>query len=113
MVSSMFGEEHPAILQYNNNLITCFSHQKENPEEGKKKCKDIIEKNIGIARKTFGETSIHLLFHLSSCLINKIAIGEVTQAAEATPIVKQMRLIINKFNGGDPRQLSNQLFFQV
>ena len=64
-----------------------------------------------ITTDAFGKDSIHLLYYLNSDMTNRYALGEVT-APEITKKIKQMRDIIVKFNGGDPRKLSNQLFFQ-
>lgn len=33
MIGSMFGEEHPAIIPYNGNLVTCYSTWKEKKNE--------------------------------------------------------------------------------
>ena len=118
MVANMFGDEHPAVVPYNGNLITSLSikmtHKDKTEEEKtatKTIIKQIIEKNLDIATKTYGEDSIHLLFHLSSALTNRIALGEITSPTEANPAIKQMKTIIAKFHGGHPGKLSNQLFF--
>lgn len=33
MVGSMFGEDHPAIIPYNGNLVTCYSSWKAKKDE--------------------------------------------------------------------------------
>jgi len=71
----------------------------------------LVEKNITLAEKSFKENSIHLLYHVSSNLINRIALGDISTPSQANPRIKQMREIIVKFNGGDPRLLHNQFFF--
>ena len=84
-------------------------------EEEKEVTKEVINKiistNYELALKTYGEDNIHLLYFLSTTLTNKIAVGAVDSPASMNPIIKQMRLIITKFHGNDPRALFNQLFF--
>lgn len=29
MIGNMFGEDHPAIISYNGNLVTCYSNTKD------------------------------------------------------------------------------------
>jgi len=84
MIGNMFGDEHPAILMYNGNLVTCLSLSMSKPKisdieraEIKKTIRQIIDKNLLIARTTYGEDSIHLLYFLSSTLTNLIALGEI------------------------------------
>jgi hypothetical protein len=69
-----------------------------------------VDKNLKIVTDTFGADSIHLLYYLNSDMTNRYALGEV-KAPEITKKIKQMQTIIVKFNGGDPKKLSNQLFF--
>ena len=114
MVGNMYGEEHPAILMFNGNIITCLSlkmGQPKVPEEEKAQTKkvvrQIIDKNLQIATKAYGEDSIHLLYFLSSTLTNLIALGEIQTPTQANPMIKQMRTIITKFHKGDIRNLSN------
>ena len=45
-------------------------------------------------------------------MTNLIALGEIQTPTQANPMIKQMRSIITKFHHNDPRNLSNQLFFQ-
>jgi transglutaminase/protease-like cytokinesis protein 3 len=47
----MFGEDHPAIISYNGNLVTCYSNTKEKAkqEERSELIKQIIDKNWKIA----------------------------------------------------------------
>jgi hypothetical protein len=56
MIGNMFGEEHPAIISYNGNLVTCYSQCKDVEVFKSKKevIKSIIEKNYKIAETTFG-----------------------------------------------------------
>jgi tetratricopeptide (TPR) repeat protein len=54
-----------------------------------------------------------MLYHVSGHLINKLAMGDIISPTQANPLIQKMRKIITKFNGGDPRKLSNQLLFQV
>jgi len=120
MIATIWGEEHPYILQYNGNLITTLNikmnHQPDISEADqaaiKESMKQIIEKNYEIAKTTFGATSIHFLFYVSMTLTNKVALGEITKPTLANPMIKEMKEIITKFHGGDPRNLANQLFFQ-
>lgn len=39
--------------------------------------RQIIEKNYKIALDTYGSESIHMLYHVSGNLINKLALGEI------------------------------------
>jgi hypothetical protein len=48
-----------------------------------------------------------MLYHVSGNLINKLALGEIVGPTQANPLIQKMRKIITKFNGGDPRKLSN------
>lgn len=112
MVGNMFGEEHPAIIPYNGNLVTCYSAWKEKRSQMMDRMRQITQKNIEIATKHFGENSIHILYHMSANLINRIAIGEINTNAEANPIIKKMREVITRYHG-DPKMLVNQLFFQI
>ena len=73
---------------------------------------DLIEKNRSISATTYGETSIHHLFYLSSTLTNKIALGEIVRPKDSNQYIKTIKEIIWKFHGGDMRNLKNQLFFQ-
>ena len=113
MVGSLFGEDHPAIIPYNGNLVTCYSSWKEKKNEMMERMRQIIKKNIEIATNHFGEDSIHILYHMSANLINKIALGEINTNAEANPIIKKMREVITTFHNGDQKMLINQLFFQI
>ena len=109
MIGAMFGEDHPAIISYNGNLVTCYSNtkDKEKVESRHETVKQIIEKNMKIAEKSYSEESIHFLYHVSGNLINKLALGEILSPTAANPLIQKMRKIITKFNGGDPRKLSN------
>ena len=85
MIACMFGDDHTAVLPFNGNIITCMSiklNHKDKTDEEKEATRRImrqmIEKNQEIATKAFGEDNIHLLFHLSSALTNRIALGEIT-----------------------------------
>jgi len=60
----------------------------------------IVEKNISIARKTYKADSMHMLYHLQSCLVNKIALGEIITPTEANPMIKEIRAIISKQHDG-------------
>ena len=116
IISEIYGEEHPAILSYNGNLITCLNVQMRNEEPDQQKNTKaaiiaLIAKNFELANKTYGSDSIHVLYFVSTTLTNKIAIGEISSPTEMNPLVKQMREIVTKFHGGDPRNLNNQLFF--
>lgn len=102
MIGCMFGEEHPAIIPYNGNLVTCYSTWKEKKTQMMDRMKQIIQRNIEIAKKHLGENSIHILYHLSSNLINKIALGEINTNEEANPFIKKMREVITTFHCGDP-----------
>ena len=95
MIGNMYGDEHPAMLMYHGNLVTCLSLYMGKPEtsdiekaEVKKTIKQIIDKNLMIARSTYGEDSIHLLYFLSSTLTNLIALGEIQTPSEANPMIK-------------------------
>jgi len=57
--------------------------------------------------------SLHMLYHLQSCLINKIALGEICTPTEANPMIKEIRAIISKQHGGNAGYLLNQYFFQI
>lgn len=56
MIGNMFGEDHPAIIPYNGNLVTCYSQCKDEElfKSKKESVKQIIEKNFKIANDTFG-----------------------------------------------------------
>lgn len=104
---------------YNGNLVTCLSIKSSLPdttpaekEQYKLTMQQMVEKNLEIASSHHGEDSIHLLYQISSTLTNKIALGSITTATDANPLIKRMRAIITKFHGGDPAKVSNQLFFQ-
>ena len=113
MIGSMFGEEHPAMIPYNGNLVTCYSAWKEKRTEYMDRMKQIIKRNIEIAIKHLGENSIHILYHLSSNLINKIALGEINSNQEANPLISRMREVITSYHNGNKSMLINQLFFQI
>jgi hypothetical protein len=109
MVGAMFGEDHPAIISYNGNLVTCYSNTKDEEKRVSRMetVKNIIEKNMKIAEKSYNEESIHFLYHVSGNLINKLALGEILTPTAANPLIQKMRKIITKFNDNDPRKLSN------
>lgn len=88
MIANMFGEEHPAVIPYNGNLVTGYSVWKEKKNEMMDRMRQIIQRNVEIATKHFGDKNIHLLYHLSANLINKIALGEINSNAEANPLIK-------------------------
>ena len=115
MVGNMFGEDHPAIIPYNGNLVTCYSQCKDKEifKSKQEVIRQIIDKNFKIAKDTFGEESIHMLYHYSGHLINKLALGEILTPTQANPLIQKMRKIITKFNSGDPRKLANQILFQI
>lgn len=112
MVGNLFGEEHPAIIPYNGNLVTCYSSWKDKKNQNMERMRQITQRNIEIATKHFGEKSIHVLYHMSANLINRIALGEINTNAEANPAIKKMREVITHFHS-DPKMLVNQLFFQI
>jgi len=64
MIANMFAEDHPIIITYNGNLISSYSKSTEDKEANTQKVKQIMDKNLEIAKKTFKETSMHLLYHL-------------------------------------------------
>jgi hypothetical protein len=66
MIGNIYGEDHPAIIAYNGNLVTCYSSNKdkEKQQERTEVIKQIIDKNYKIAEKTHGEESIHMLYHV-------------------------------------------------
>jgi hypothetical protein len=51
------------------------------------KIKQIIERNYQIAKTTYGEDSIHMLYHVSGNLINKLALGEILTPTQANPMI--------------------------
>ena len=112
VIGNTFGESHAAIIPYNSNLVQLYMHDKFK-EQHKEKVKQIVGKNIEIARATFDGESIHLLYHISTNMINKIALGEILTPTMANPLIKEMRSIITKFHDGNVRDLNNQIFFQV
>lgn len=73
MIGNIWGDDHPYILQYNGNLITTLNikmtHEKGITDEEKANLKktihNIIEKNFEIAKKAYGDDSIHFLFYVS------------------------------------------------
>ena len=49
MVGSIFGEDHPCILSYNGNIITCLSvklNKKDKSEEEKAELRKVVEQII-------------------------------------------------------------------
>lgn len=116
-VNMGFGEDHPYTVMFNGNVVIglslrLFMSKDDEERKGlKAEISEIIEKNLKIVTETFGKDSIHLLYYLSSDMTNRYALGEV-QAPEITKKIQQMQAIIVKFHGGDPKKLSNQLFFQ-
>lgn len=80
-MANMFAEDHPIIITYNGNLISSYSKSKENKEANTQKVKQIMDKNLEIAKKTFKETSLHLLYHLQSNFINRVALNEIVEVA--------------------------------
>ena len=46
IIGNMFGEDHPAIIPYNGNLVTCYSANKDKFTEKEPKMKAIIAKNF-------------------------------------------------------------------
>lgn len=107
MVGNMFGEDHPAIIPYNGNLVSCYSSWKEKKTEYKERMRQITARNLEIATKHFGEKSIHVLYHMSANLINRIALGEINTNAEANPSIKKMREVLTHYHG-DAKMLINQ-----
>ena len=89
MIGNMFGEDHPAIISYNGNLVTCYSQCKDIEVFKAKKevMASIVDKNYKIAESTFGDDSIHMLYHLSGNLINKIALGTIVGPPQANPLI--------------------------
>ena len=125
IVVAMFGDDHPATLTFSGNVISILSAQlrgtgpdgagkdgDRSEQDIKKEMNDLIEKNRRISADTYGETSIHHLFYLSSTLTNKIALGEIVRPKDSNQYIKTIKEIIWKFHGGDMRNLKNQLFFQ-
>tara|TARA_B110000285_G_C14562822_1_gene354302 strand:+ start:202 stop:492 length:291 start_codon:yes stop_codon:yes gene_type:complete len=94
-VNMGFGEDHPYTVMFNGNIVIGLSLRlytsKDDEERAKVKeeIQGIIEKNLKIVTKTYGEDSIHLLYYLSSDMTNRYALGEVT-APEITKKIKQM-----------------------
>ena len=68
----------------------------------------IAEKNLEIARKTYGEKNIFTLKWELSCASNRITQGKIAEAQEN---VANMRLIVQSFHDDDPKRLDNQYLF--
>ena len=88
-----FGEDHPYTVMFNGNTVIGLSVQlyTSKDDEERKKLKEeilnIIDKNLKIVTKAFGEDSIHLLYYLNSDMTNRYALGEVT-SPEITKKIK-------------------------
>jgi hypothetical protein len=112
LTKKIFGENHPAIITPNGNLITLLTSG-DNLEKNKERVKDLIDSNYKIAESAYGTKSIHMVYHLSGNIINLIGLGEVSTPSQANPTIKVMRQIITDYHGGNPRGVNNQLFFQI
>jgi hypothetical protein len=71
MIGEKFTDNHPIITHFNSSLNEAYASQDN--EEKKQNCILIAEKNLDIARKTYGENSIFALKWELSCASNKIS----------------------------------------
>ena len=63
------------MITYNGNLISIFAKSTEDKEGNTQKAKQIADKNMEIAEKTYNETSLHLLYHIQNNLINRVTLN--------------------------------------
>lgn len=69
MIGESYSDNHPCILEFNNNLIEVYSIM----DEGRKnKTVIIAEKNLEIAKKFYGDDSIFALKYMLSYASNAI-----------------------------------------
>ena len=57
-ISSAFGNEHPLVAKYNQNLVEAFNLKEESPERTFE-ITALCTKNVEIAKSHFGENSIY------------------------------------------------------
>ena len=70
MISSLYSENHPCILEFNSNLVEIYASMQD--EEQKKKTVQITEKNLEIAKEFYDEDSLFILRHHLAAASNKI-----------------------------------------
>ena len=69
MIKEMLSINHIAMVNFNNKLANAY-HQKLAEEGYKERVTQLLEDNMKIARQTFKETSIHLLYHVHCYLVH-------------------------------------------
>jgi hypothetical protein len=80
MISELFSENHPCILDFNSNLVEIYASMSE--EGQKKKTVLITEKNLEIANKFYGEESVFTLRHHLAAASNKIGHLQIQEAQD-------------------------------
>lgn len=102
MIGEKYSDNHPCIIEFNSNLVEVYSNKTD--EADKLKTVQIAEKNLEIAKKYYGEENIYTLKHELALASNKI--GSL-QLAEAQENIANMRKIVQRFHGDNPRELMN------
>jgi hypothetical protein len=88
MIGECYSDNHPCILEFNNNLIEVYS----NMDEGRKsKTVNIAEKNLQIAQEFYGDDSIFALKYMLSYASNSIG---ALKLQEAQTSIANMRKIV-------------------
>ncbi|TNV71246.1 hypothetical protein FGO68_gene16973 [Halteria grandinella] len=106
MVGEIFSDNHPVILEFNQNLVDVYSSKSEESE--KLKTLLISEKNLEIAKQFYGPESIFIVRHELALGSNKI--GNL-QLAEAQANIGNIRKIVQRYHDDNPRDLMNQYLF--
>ncbi|CDW88388.1 tpr domain containing protein [Stylonychia lemnae] len=106
MIGAIYSDNHPIIIEFNNNLIELYSAKDE--ESQKAKAVQISLKNLEIAKQYYGPTSIYMLkqeLQIVSNLTNQ------QQFSQAQQHVAQMRLIVQRCHNDDAQSIRNQFLF--
>ena len=105
MIGECYSDNHPCIIEFNNNLIEVYSSMEES-----KKAKTVLiaHKNLEIAEKFYGEDSIFALKYMLSYASNSIGALKLEEAQKA---ILKMKQIVQRFHDDNPYDLMNQYFF--
>ena len=75
MIGQKYSDYHPVILTYNSNLIEVYNQQED--ESKRSQTLLICDKNLEIARNTYGEFSIYTVKWELAAGSNRISLGKI------------------------------------
>ena len=94
-------------------MFYCYQMNEETQASKKDVMNQLLDKNLEIAKKTYGNESIHMLKHQFVHFMCKMAISNTQDQNQAKFIIQMMVQIIQKFHGQTDGDISNQFYYQI